>query len=359
MRLTILKILAVVMLLLAPSALVAQQMKSFHNAVPNNYNFWIYTPEGYDTVEASRGIPLFVFLHGQSICGNNLDRVRRYGPLTALERGMRLEGLVLAPQNPGGPWKPAKVMELVEWVQQHYAVDASRIYVLGMSLGGYGTIDFVGTYPHKVAAAMALCGGGTIKDYCGLNEVPLWIMHGTGDKAVSVSASQKVVDAMRRCGSGDRLIFTKLPGYSHSALARAFYIEETYDWLLSHTLADEGRVVNRGIEITPSQLQRAYKGSYRNSRGKGNVAISGGNAKKMPVLASGEAEESVADSLQTPVAKVAAKTSTGVQYHTIRQGDTLGKIAKRYHTTVNKLCRINNMKSTATLRIGRKIKVHE
>ncbi len=78
-------------------------------------------------------------------------------------------------------------------MEEHYDVDTTRVYVIGMSLGGYGTLDFVGTYPQRVAAAMALCGGSTLKDMSGLADVPFWIQHGTADRAVPVSQSKAVV----------------------------------------------------------------------------------------------------------------------------------------------------------------------
>ena len=72
-------------------------------------------------------------------------------------------------------------MNILKWVEDWYNVDYDRIYVLGMSLGGYGAIDFAATYPEDIAAAMAFCGGGTVRDLSGLNGVPLWIVHGTAD----------------------------------------------------------------------------------------------------------------------------------------------------------------------------------
>lgn len=90
-------------------------------------------------------------------------------------------------------------------MKQNYEFDHTRVYVLGMSLGGYGTLDFAGTYPDKIAAAVALCGGSTLKDYRGLGELPLWIVHGTADRAVSVRESQKVVTGMKTLGITSRL----------------------------------------------------------------------------------------------------------------------------------------------------------
>ena len=319
----------------------AQHLSSYHGKVDNAYNFWLYTPEGYVKGETAK--PLIVFLHGRSLCGRDLNRVRRYGPLNALNMGMRIDAIILAPQNPGGSWKPEKVMKLVEWVEEHQTIDTNRIYVYGMSLGGYGTIDFAATYPDKVAAAMALCGGGTVKEYCGLNNLPLWILHGTADRAVGVSASQKVVDAMAECNgkeaSDNRLIWTKLQGLGHGQLARIFYLPDTYNWLFSHSLADEGRPVCRSYEITPSSLSRDV---YRATRQGGVVQVVQG-------------EETVGNN--DTIATQEKHPEETKKYYTIKKGDTLGAIARRHHTSVAALCRLNGIKTTTTLKIGRRIRV--
>ena len=137
-------------------------------------------------------------------------------------------------------------------------MDANRIYVLGMSLGGYGTMDFAGTYPNKIAAAMALCGGCYLKDQTGLGELPFWIIHGTADRAVGVNESKKVVAGLQEKQLTSRLRFDWLPGASHGALARAFYLKDTYDWLFAHSLQDEGRPVEEYISIDNAILKMAY-----------------------------------------------------------------------------------------------------
>ena len=189
------------------------------NVIKGNYNFWVYTPEEYYYTQETT--PLIFFLHGASLCGHDLNRVLRYGSIDAAKMGLMI---------------PA-----------------------GMSLGGYGTIDFAGTYPDKIAAAVALCGGATIKDYRGLGELPLWIVHGTADRAVSVKESQKIVTGMKTLGITSRLRFDWLPGASHGALARFFYTSKTYEWLFQHTLRDPWRPVNTSIDITKSDLSNAYR----------------------------------------------------------------------------------------------------
>ena len=173
--------------------------------------------------------------------------------------------MVIAPQNPGGSWKPERLNNVLEWVVNNYNVDTTRIYVVGMSLGGYGAMDFVGTYPHKIAAAMALCGGCTLKDVQGLGELPFWILHGTADRAVVVGESKKVVNALKEQGNDNLLRFDWLPGANHGALARIYYLEQTYQWLFSHTLNDNPRRVNRDIVINLDVMSTAYKGL--NSKG--------------------------------------------------------------------------------------------
>ena len=225
--------------------------------VPGSYNFWLYTPEDY--YYSQETTPLIVFLHGASLCGNNLNRVLRYGTIDAIKRGLDVPALVIAPQNPGGPWSPKKLNALLEWMDENYPYDRARVYVLGMSLGGYGTMDFIGTYPEKIAAGMALCGGCSLKDMSRMGEAPLWIIHGTGDRAVSVKESKRVVSYMESADIDSRLRYDWLRGASHGYLARYFYTRKTYEWLFSHSLYDTGRGIERTIKISKDDLETAYK----------------------------------------------------------------------------------------------------
>lgn len=226
------------------------------NVIDGGYNFWLYTPEEYE--EGGHPLPVVIFLHGASLCGNNLERVRRYGTLDALEKGKIIPAYVVAPQNPGGAWNPRKLNDLLEWMKAHYPVDTTRVYVLGMSLGGYGTLDFVGTYPQKVAAAMALCGGTSLKDVQPLGSVPLWIMHGMADRAVSINESKKVVKGLQDSHNDRLLRFDWISGGSHALLARLFYLQKTYDWLFAHSLHDHPRTLDTTFEIDKTDIASTY-----------------------------------------------------------------------------------------------------
>lgn len=233
------------------------KIEAKRGVVPGGYNFLLFTPDEY---EADRHpLPLVIFLHGASLCGNNLDRVRRYGTLDAIEKGRIIPTFVIAPQNPGGAWSPKKLNDLLEWMEEHYEVDRSRIYVLGMSLGGYGTLDFAGTYPEKIAAAMALCGGCSLEDMQGLGRLPLWIMHGTADRAVSVEQSKRVVKTLQDKAQDKLLRYDWVQGESHGYLARVFYLQKTYDWLFSHSLGDKPRMVDRSFGIDRQDIQTTYQ----------------------------------------------------------------------------------------------------
>lgn len=305
--------------------LASAQLYACRDSIQDGYNFWLYVPEDYNDTVMDK--PVVLFLHGKSLCGRNLSNVLRYGSIDALKRGRKIDAFVVAPQTQT-TWKPDKVHEVYEWVRERYNVDTCRLYVLGMSLGGYGTINFTATYPDEVAAAMALCGGSSIDSLCGLNDVPLWIIHGTADKDVPIFYSQRVVNTMIQCGDTSRLIFTKLPREGHSHLARAFYLQSTYDWLFEHNLKDSLRPVNKDYAISSAIMSKAYNDFDE------------------------EFKFQIIDSL--PHQKPDAHHK---QYYVIKKGDTLSKIAAQHKTTVAKLCQLNNMKKTDVLKIGRKIRV--
>lgn len=254
-------------LVLSISCYAKGTLTAQRGTVSDAYNFWFYNP---DSVKSEVKKPLVIFLHGASLCGRDLNRVKRYGTIDALEKGRQLDAFVVAPQNPGGSWKPSKINNILEWAIKNYNVDPDRVYVLGMSLGGYGTIDMAAAYPEKIAAAMAFCGGATSKNYDNLSQVPLWIVHGTADSAVPVSASDKVVAGIRGTGDDSRLIYDRVPGMNHSRPARYFYLKESYDWLFAHSLKDPERAVNKELTFATDLLSSAYKDlsrsrSYRSS----------------------------------------------------------------------------------------------
>lgn len=266
------KIIPALALLISFVSNAAQKVEAVVGKVDGAYNYWFAQPDSLDKTDEKK--PIVIFLHGASLCGNDLNRVRRYGTIDAIDRGRKIDAYVIAPQNPGGAWNPAKIMKIVDHTLKKYNADPDRVYVIGMSLGGYGTIDLAAAYPDRIAAAMAFCGGGTSKHLGELNRVPLWIIHGTADSAIGISESDKVVSAMRAADhTTPRLIYDRIPGMNHSQPARFFYIPQTYKWLFSHSLKDENRPVSQRFDIM-GHTHNAYSGLNHNAKRSKSAASS-------------------------------------------------------------------------------------
>ena len=254
--------LAMLLCLITLQASAFDFLRAVKNEIPGGYNFWVYTPVDY--FYSQEQTPVIIFLHGASLCGRNLNRVRRYGPLDAIVKGRDIDAITIVPQNPGGAWSPKKIMEVLDWVKTNYPCDTTRVYVLGMSLGGYGTMDVCATYPDRIAAGMALCGGASVKDVSGLGRLPFWIIHGTADRAVPIKQSKVVVKKLQSEGNATRLRYDWWQGANHGTPARVFYLKKTYEWLFSHSLLDPGRPVNEEIDIDMGDTRRAYSDVNRN-----------------------------------------------------------------------------------------------
>lgn len=247
-------------ILLCGLSVSAQDIKKVVGKVNDGYNFWLYTPDGAEEDEV--GKPLVVFLHGKSLSGTDMEKVKKYGTLSAILRGRKIDAYVIAPQCQKGGWNPERVWNVVDYVMDRCNVDTTRVYVLGMSLGGYGTLDVAATYPDRIAAAIGMCGGCTVKDMSGLAKLPLWIIHGTGDSAVPVSKSDRVYDAIRASlpeDDEDRLYYDRIPGMNHSRPARLFNHPQIYEWLFQHSLTDPGRPAAEPAELTEEFFQNCYK----------------------------------------------------------------------------------------------------
>jgi predicted peptidase len=191
------------------------------------YRFWINLPE--DSVMKNNP-PVLIFLHGKSLSGTDINKVKKYGVIKEIEKGRKIPAIVVAPQVATGSWNPDKVLEVLQYVQKTYKTDTTRVYVCGMSLGGYGTLHFAGKYADKITAAVALCGGGNTNDACCLATIPLWIQHGNKDYAVPITESEKVVNAIRNC-DGSKLVYTVHSGADHGDLEKVFRTDELYNWL--------------------------------------------------------------------------------------------------------------------------------
>lgn len=198
-----------------------------------SYKYLLYLPEKYKE-DKDKQWPLIIYLHGKSACGNNLDKVRRYGLPFYLDRDMKLDAVVAAPQCPlGKNWVTDNwFITFLDDIKEKYNIDESRIYLTGMSLGGFGTFSLAIKYPEIFAAVSPFCGGGQPVTVAPMKDIPTWVFHGDRDEQVPLRRSQEMVDAIKKHGGNPK--FTILKGMPHD-IHRSYNNPELYEWMLSHS----------------------------------------------------------------------------------------------------------------------------
>lgn len=203
----------------------------------NLLNYWLYLPPNYDPSSSDRW-PLLVFLHGFGERGDSLDdleRVKLHGPPQLLESGNELPFIVVSPQCSRQSWWTLYTDTLAEWVQHlitRYPIDPTRVYLTGLSMGGFGSWSLSIAYPDLFAAVAPVCGGGVASLAARLKDVPVWAFHGALDDVVSSSRSEAMVDVLRRAGADVR--FTLYPDANHNSWTVTYDNPELYEWFLSH-----------------------------------------------------------------------------------------------------------------------------
>ncbi|MEC4117534.1 carboxylesterase family protein [Myroides phaeus] len=194
------------------------------------YQFWLNEPK-----EVQDKNPLIISLHGRSLSGTNIERVKRYGALKGIEKGLDIPAYLVAPQLPSGPWNADKIDEIVSYMIANYNIDESRIYVTGMSLGGYGTMKYASKYPNRIAAAIAICGGGEEREACALTSIPIKLIHGDRDFIVPLRESKKIMAAIQKCDKAAPVELQVVKGGTHGSVEDLYRHIDLYNWLLQHS----------------------------------------------------------------------------------------------------------------------------
>ncbi|MBL7077742.1 MAG: dienelactone hydrolase family protein [Kiritimatiellae bacterium] len=174
-------------------------------------NYLLYVPK--NAVSTKKKWPLMLFLHGAGERGNNLKQLKKHGPPKIVTR-KELPFIIASPQCPKNDWwsDPQRIEglnTLIDDLIKRYPIDKQRIYLTGLSMGGYGTWHLAAAYPDKFAAIAPICGGGNPKDAGKLANLPTWAFHGAKDNVVPLERSQEMVDALKKAG-GD-VTFTVCP----------------------------------------------------------------------------------------------------------------------------------------------------
>ncbi len=196
--------------------------------------YLLYLPEGYD---GGADWPLLLFLHGAGERGSDLAQVAVHGPPRLLREGRALPFIVASPQLPAGQyWHPGALHALLDDLAARYRVDEDRVYVSGLSMGGFGTWALAVDRPARFAAVAPVCGGGDPTAVCGIGALPVWAFHGAQDTVVPIERSEELVAALEACGGDVR--FTVYPDAGHDAWTETYANPALYDWLLARRRRD-------------------------------------------------------------------------------------------------------------------------
>ncbi|MFA4923876.1 MAG: prolyl oligopeptidase family serine peptidase [Ignavibacteriaceae bacterium] len=208
-----------------------QQVKTFSKEIKKKVemNYLLYLPKNYNSTQEK--FPLMLFLHGAGERGSDLNLVKRHGPPKLIEQGKDFPFIVVSPQCPENVWwSTDDLSALLDELVEQYQVDNKRIYVTGLSMGGYGTWALAEKYPNRFAAIAPICGGGNPLTICKIGNLPVWVFHGAKDPVVSINESQQLVNALKNCGNNAK--FTVYPETGHDAWTETYNNPEFYDWLL-------------------------------------------------------------------------------------------------------------------------------
>lgn len=199
-----------------------------------NKKVLVYTPESYNT---QKKLPLLIFLHGMGERGTNIDNIKKHGPAKICENDKNFEFITVSPQclkdaKGKGWWNTGDLNLLLEYILKNYKVDPDRVYLTGLSMGGFGSWAWAAANPDKFAAIAPICGGGnpqSAKKYT----MPVWAFHGDKDTVVAYKKSVDMVDAIKKAGGNAKL--TTYKGVGHNSWTKAYSDKELYKWFLSHT----------------------------------------------------------------------------------------------------------------------------
>lgn len=210
-------------------------------------------PIDYDP---SRRYPLVIYYHGAGQRGSDNRQHWTNGVevFAAPENRKKHPCFFIAPQCPLGqqwvdaswaldrhtmPLEPSRPLrlsfELIDSMQAEFAVDAERVYVTGISMGGFGTWDAIARDPGRFAAAVPVCGGGDEATSDVIKSIPIWAFHGADDLVVKTDRSRNMIAALRATGGQPR--YTEYPNVAHNSWVNAYREPALLDWLFSQSKA--------------------------------------------------------------------------------------------------------------------------
>ena len=214
--------------------MAAPMKKTFHSIQSQsgmNLEYVVYMPEGL-----SGELPLVLFLHGAGERGKNIDLVGIHGFPKQAKAGIDFSFILVAPQCPlDRYWSEPELVDGLIAIQkscfQKFNVDTERFYVTGLSMGGYGTYALASKIPHKIAAAVPICGAADLKTIHKMKDIPTWIFHGDQDQVVPVKNSLDAFEILEPINPNVHLTIYK--GIGHDSWTETYQNSDVLDWMLS------------------------------------------------------------------------------------------------------------------------------
>lgn len=217
-----------------PPAKKQQEMKFEKRIVKTvKLNYLLYLPKNYNTKDK---FPLILFLHGAGERGNDLNKLKVHGIPKIVEQKDDFPFIAVSPQCPADSWWTLEIEALnalLKDVIKKYSVDKKRIYLTGLSMGGFGTWSLAIAYPDRFAAIVPICGGGDPEKVSAIKDIPVWVFHGAKDNLVKLEQSEKMVNALKQIGGNVK--FTVYPDAEHDSWTATYDNPELYEWLLQQS----------------------------------------------------------------------------------------------------------------------------
>jgi predicted peptidase len=213
----------------------------FHQTNTSELKYLLFLPKGYNPKSDQRW-PLMLFLHGAGERGSDVWQVTRHGPPKHIVEHPEFPFILVSPQCPQDQiWSNDSLLALLDEITRDYAVDTHRVYLTGLSMGGYGTWNLGLTYPERFAAIVPICGGGelitillaTQQKADALKTLGIWAFHGGKDPVVPTEESQRMVEFAKKAGVKE-VKLTIYPEALHDSWTETYNNPELYDWLLRH-----------------------------------------------------------------------------------------------------------------------------
>jgi len=220
-----------------------QKTRKFKRKITSTISaeYLLFLPKNYSARSDQRW-PLMLFLHGAGERGTNLNKVKVHGPPKIVKDRPDFPFILVSPQCPDGEvWSSEVLLGLLDDVIKRHNVDTNRVYLTGLSMGGFGTWNLGIRHPERFAAIAPVCGGGETINVLlssrakstALKSLGVWAFHGAKDPVVKLEESERMVAALKKAGVKD-VELTVYPEAQHDSWTETYNNDKLYEWFLKH-----------------------------------------------------------------------------------------------------------------------------